>query len=87
MEKRKVADRRQDHMFVSDDRRTGPYDRRSPVVRREEIEAEQEKIERIRAFKAKDQAASSAAPLFTTKRLILLGAAALALIVVLFLFP
>ena len=87
MEKRRSPDRRQEHMFVSKDRRVGPFDRRDSTDRREEILSEREKIERIRAFKAKDQAVSSQAPLFTKKRLILLGAALLLLIAVLYLSP
>ena len=87
MEKRKSADRRQEHLFVSEDRRTGPFDRRSPVSSREEREAEREKIERIRAFKARDRAASSESPpLFTKKRLVWMGLAILGLVVVLYLF-
>jgi len=84
MEKRKKVDRRQDHLFVSDDRRTGPYDRRSPALGREEIEAEREKVERIRAFKAKDRSTPSAQPLFTPKRLVFLGLALLLLVAILF---
>jgi len=84
MEKRKMVDRRQAHLFVSDDRRTGPYDRRSPALGREEIEAEREKIERIRAFKTKDRTAPADQPLFTPKRLVFLGLALLMLVAVLF---
>ena len=84
MEKRKMDDRRQEHLFVSNDRRTGPYDRRSPALGREEIQAEREKIERIRAFKAKDRASSADQPLFTPKRLIFLGLALLVLVAILF---
>jgi len=87
MEKRKAADRRQDHIFVSADRRSGPFDRRDKNHRRREIEEEREKIERIREFKARDRAASSASPpLFTKKRLVWLGLAILGLVVVLYLF-
>jgi hypothetical protein len=88
MDKRKNLERRQDHLFVSDDRRSGPFDRRRTGTRREEIEAEREKIERIRAFKAKDQAhaASSTAPVLTKKKLIFLGAAVLAIVTILLLF-
>lgn len=86
MERRKIADRRQKHIFVSEDRRSGPFDRRDKNHRRLEIEEEREKIERIRAFKAKDRAASSASPpLFTKKRLTWMGLALLALVVVFYL--
>jgi hypothetical protein len=86
MERRKTADRRQEHIFVSEDRRSGPFDRRDKVHRRRDIEEEREKIERIRAFKAKDRAASSASPpLFTRKRLVWMGLALLGLVVVFYL--
>jgi len=86
MERRKAADRRQKHIFVSEDRRSGPFDRREKNHRRQEIEEEREKIERIRAFKAKDRAASSASPpLFTKKRLVWMGLAILGLVVVFYL--
>jgi hypothetical protein len=85
MERRKNADRRQEHIFVSEDRRSGPYDRREKNHRRQEIEEEREKIERIRAFKAKDRAASSASlPLFTKKRLVWMVLAILVVVVVLY---
>ena len=87
MERRKSTDRRQEHLFVSEDRRSGPFDRRDKGHRRREIKEEREKIERIRAFKAKDRAASSASPpLFTKKRLVWMGLAILVLVVVLYLF-
>lgn len=87
MERRKTADRRQEHIFVSADRRSGPFDRRQKSHRHRDIEQEREKIERIRAFKARDRAASSASPpLFTRKRLVRMGLALLALVVVLYLF-
>ena len=84
MERRQSADRRQEHLFVSDDRRTGPYDRRGPKGRRKEIIAEREKIARIQAYKARDKTASSAQPLFTPKRLVFLGVALVVLVVMLF---
>ena len=86
MERRKITDRRQEHIFVSEDRRSGPFDRRDKGHRLREIEEERQKIERIRAFKAKDRAASSASPpLFTTKRLVWMGLALLGLMVVFYL--
>ena len=84
MERRKSADRRQDHVFVSNDRRTGPFDRRSSKSRREEIAAERAKIARIQAYKAKDKAADSAQPLFTPRRMAFLGLALLILVAMLF---
>ncbi|BBO75880.1 hypothetical protein DSCW_32970 [Desulfosarcina widdelii] len=87
MERRKITDRRHKHIFVSEDRRSGPFDRRDKGHRRQEIEEEREKIERIRAFKAKDRAASSTSPpLFTKKRVVWMGLAILVLVVVLYLF-
>jgi len=74
-------------MFVSEDRRSGPFDRRDKNHRLRDIEEEREKIERIRAFKARDRAASSASPpLFTKKRLTWMSLAILALVMVLYLF-
>lgn len=87
MERRKKADRRQEHIFVSEDQRSGPFDRRQKSHRRRDVEEEREKIERIRAFKARDRAASSASPpLFNKKRLVWMGLALLALVVVTYLF-
>jgi hypothetical protein len=84
MERRKTAERRQEHIFVSEDRRSGPFDRRHKSHRRRDIEEEREKIERIRAFKARDRTASSASPpLFTKKRLAWMGLAILILAAVL----
>lgn len=88
MERRKTTDRRQEHIFVSEDRRSGPFDRRDTGHRRRDIEEEREKIERIRAFKAKDRAASSSSsspPLFTKKRLVWMGLGLLGLVVVFYL--
>ncbi len=84
MERRQIANRRQEHLFVSNDRRTGPYDRRKPRSRRAEIEAEREKIARIQAYKAKDKAVDATQPLFTTKRLVVVGITLLVLIAILF---
>jgi hypothetical protein len=86
MERRILADRRQMHVFVFEDRRSGPFDRRDKNHRRREVEEQREKIERIRAFKARDKAAASASPpLLTRKRLTWIGLAFLLLVVVLFL--
>ena len=81
MERRKTEDRRQVHVFVSDDRRDGPYERRDDEARRRERERERKKIERIRAFKEKDKAPGPAAPMITKKRLIYLGLVLLVFIV------
>ena len=77
MERRKGADRRQVHVFVSNDRRNGPHDRRGDEFRRRERAREREKIERIQAFKEKAKAPSSAAPMITKKRLLCVGLAIL----------
>ena len=81
MERRKGEDRRQTHVFVSDDRRDGPYERRDDEARRQERERERKKIERIRAFKEKDKAPAPVAPLITKKRLIFLGLVLLVFVV------
>jgi hypothetical protein len=84
MERRKTADRRQEHSFGSEDRRSGPFDRRQDSHLRRDILEEREKIERIRAFKARDRSASSeSSPLFTKKRLVWMGLAILVLVLVL----
>ena len=85
MERRKAEDRRQVHVFVSDDRRDGPYERRDDEARRREREREKKKIERIRAFKAKDNAPAQATPMMTKKRLIYIGLALLVIAVVIML--
>ncbi|BBO69188.1 hypothetical protein DSCA_31180 [Desulfosarcina alkanivorans] len=87
MERRKTETRRQDHLFVADDRRGGPYDRRGDAARRRERMKEKEKIERIRAFKAKDRQKPSASgtPMVTRKRLMAAGLILLVVIITLIL--
>lgn len=85
MERRNTETRRQDHVFVADERREGPYDRRGDDARRRESVREKEKIERIRAFKAKDKASPPDTPLITRKRLVYVGLAVLVFAVVLIL--
>ncbi|WP_372679320.1 hypothetical protein [Desulfosarcina sp.] len=85
MERRKADDRRQVHVFVSDDRRDGPYERRDDDARRRERERERKKIERIRSFKEKDKAPSPATPMITKKRLMVVGGVVLVLLAALFL--
>ncbi len=85
MERRTTEVRRQDHAFVADERRDGPYDRREDEARHRERRQEIKKIERIRAFKAKDKDHQSAAPLITKKRLMVVGMVVLVLLVALFL--
>ncbi len=80
MERRKAEARRQVHVFVSDDRRDGPYERRDDEARRGERERERKKIARIRAFKEKDKAPPPATPVITQKRLIYIGLALLAIV-------
>ncbi len=81
MQRRKAEARRQVHIFVSDDRRDGPYERRDDEARRRERERERKKIERIRAFKEKDNVPLSAAPTITKKRLVYIGLALLVVVV------
>jgi hypothetical protein len=85
MERRKAEDRRQVHVFVSDDRREGPYERRDDEARRRERERERKKIERIRAFKEKDNVPPPAAPMITQKRLVYLALVLLVFVVAVFL--
>jgi hypothetical protein len=75
MERRQTAERRQVHLFVAEDRREGPHDRRKAHLKLVDLEQERAKIERIRAFKAKDKnkTESTKSPLFSTNRLIYLG--------------
>lgn len=80
MERRVTADRRQAHLFVANDRRTGPFDRRETDSRRREWATQQAKIARIRTYKQKSRPSSPDQPLFTTKRLVMIGAAGLILI-------
>lgn len=81
MERRKEPDRRQTHMFVSNERRTGPFDRRGADMRRLEREEEIRKIEKLRAYRQKDSTPPPAAPLLTRKRLVYIG---IALVLILF---
>lgn len=69
------------HVFVADDRREGPHERRADEARRRERERERKKIERIRAFKQQDNVPSPAAPMLTKKRLIYLACVLLILVV------
>jgi hypothetical protein len=85
MERRMTADRRLIHVFVADERRSGPYNRRGAETRHRERDAEKEKIERIRAFKKQSHPSRSATPLITKKRLIYLSLALLLIVVALFL--
>lgn len=73
MERRKTENRRQVHLYVADDRRTGPFDRRGDDVRRRERMQEREKIERIRAFKDRDRSSPPDSPTMTKKRLVFAG--------------
>lgn len=73
MERRTTATRRQEHLFVADDRRAGPYDRRGDDARRLERMREREKIERIRAFKSRDKAAPPDTMTITKKQLVYVG--------------
>ncbi len=87
MERRQTAERRQVHLFVAEDRRKGPYDRRRANLRLVDLEKERAKIERIRAYreKDKDKPESTKAPLFSTNRLIYLGLVLVIVLAVLFL--
>lgn len=86
MERRQTEQRREIHVFVSDERREGPYDRRGAGTRRLQRARERQKIERIRAFKEKGKASLPAPPLITKKRLVYLGLALLVIVVAVLLF-
>ncbi|MCB2148818.1 MAG: hypothetical protein KQI81_20225 [Deltaproteobacteria bacterium] len=85
MERRKTEDRRQVHVFVADDRRDGPYERRNDDARRWEREQERAKIARIRAFKEKNKASPSTSPMIPKKQLVYIGLALLVIAVVIIL--
>jgi hypothetical protein len=85
MERRAAEIRRQDHLFVADERREGPHDRRGDEARRRERMREQEKIEKIRAFKARDKPSPSDTLMINKKRLVFLGLALLVIVVALIL--
>jgi hypothetical protein len=85
MERRTTETRRQDHVFVADERREGPYDRRGDEARRRERERERKKIESIRAFKDKDKVPPAVAPMITQKRLVYIGLALLVVVAAVFL--
>jgi hypothetical protein len=85
MERRKISDRRKVHMFVFEEQRTGPHDRRGAESRRLERAREMEKVKRIQAFKEQDRAsATPSAPVITKKQLVYIGLALLLLAIVLF---
>ena len=77
MERRNTDNRRQVHMFVAEDRRDGPYERRDDEARRRERERERKKIESIQSFKEKDNVPPPATPMITKKRLVYIGLALL----------
>jgi hypothetical protein len=85
MERRMTPDRRLIHIFVADERRSGPYNRRGAETRHRERESEREKIARIRAFKEQSQSSSSTQPLITKKHLFFLGLALLIILVAFYL--
>ena len=85
MERRQTAQRRQVHLFVADERRVGPHDRRKANLRLVDLERERAKIERIRAFKEKDQAEPTGTSLFSKNRLVYLGLVLAVVLVALFL--
>lgn len=87
MERRQTAERRQVHLFVAEDRRKGPYDRRKANLRLVDLEKERAKIERIRAFREKDKNKHepAKAPLLSTKRLIYVGLVLVIVLAALFL--
>ena len=82
MERRQGADRRQMHVFVSEDRRTGPFDRRGAAGRQHERMQEKQAIERIRAYKEKDKADRKTAPRLTRKQVTYLSLALLIILVI-----
>lgn len=88
MERRKVPDRRKVHTFFSDERRTGPFDRRNADARRRERAEEMKKINEIRMFKEQDtsSATTTAAPPSRRKQLIVAGLVLFLLVIALFLF-
>lgn len=85
MERRKNEERRQVHVFVSNERRVGPYDRRGTESRRIERERERKKIESLRAYREKSNVPLAAAPMITRNRLLYLALALLVILVTLFL--
>ena len=86
MERRRIPDRRKTHMFFSDERRTGPFDRRNADARRRERAQEIAKIKKIREYKEQDVVGMtpSTTPTITRKRLAAVGLIVLLLAIVLF---
>jgi hypothetical protein len=82
MERRKIPDRRKIHVFVANDRRKGPFDRRGASARSWERAREKEKIKRIRSFKEKAKMEPSFMPWMDKKRMVLLALAALLIVIV-----
>ena len=68
MERRKSPDRRKMHVFFSDERRLGPFDRRDAAERLEQRKREMEKIEKIKAYRQRDAAANTPSPTQGTGR-------------------
>lgn len=88
MERRQIPERRKIHTFFSDERRTGPFDRRNADARHRERAAEMEKIKEIRTYKAKDagQPSPVAIPPSRRKQLVAAGLVLLLLAIAFFFF-
>ena len=88
MERRKTPDRRKVHMYISKERRTGPFDRRNADVRRRERAEELKKIQSLRQFKNSETSPSSPVAIDSPgrKKLVAVGVALLLLAIALFMF-
>ncbi|WP_155323849.1 hypothetical protein [Desulfosarcina ovata] len=83
MERRIGIDRRQVHMFVANERRIGPYDRRGADTRRQERAQQIKKIDTIRSYKEKTRSASGVSPAFSSRRMVYVGVILLIILVIL----
>lgn len=88
MERRQNPDRRKIHTFFSDERRTGPFDRRNADARLRERVEEMEKIKEIRSYKEKaaGQASPVTKPPSRRKQLVAAGLVLLLLAIAFFFF-
>lgn len=88
MERRKIPDRRKVHLFISEERRTGPFDRRNADVRRRERAEELKKIQDIRRFRERDPVSPTpaGADYPGRKKLVAVGVALLLLAIAFFMF-
>ena len=87
MERRRIADRRKMHLFVAEERRTGPHDRRGAHKKRQAWQREREKVEKIKDYRTTPRRTAHSAPRrITNLQFFIVGLALILLVVLLIVF-